>query len=130
MRNEELIRYLAKIEIHLQAIEARLAALVPARDIRAAMSEATEHNAAMAEATPLAAAQLDTIVAWLHDRMTGDQLQFQFDDILFVTKQLASISEGWRSDIVQMRSEIRRLAALIEADRKERSEPLNRVRSG
>jgi len=114
MRNDELAQYLTAIEQRLGVIEERLGALVPPRDVRASMDSASEHQAAMAESTPIQVAQLDTIVAWLHDRMSGDQLQFQFDDILFVTKQLASISEGWRTDLLSMRGDVRRLVKLCE----------------
>ena len=101
----------------LQRIEAALAQLVPPADVRAhfAGSEATaEQVDALATQGPVQGAQLDAITAWIAARMSGDQLQFNFDDLVFVTRQLTSINEGWRSDLLSMRGEIRRLSALCE----------------
>jgi hypothetical protein len=114
MRNDELVQSLRAIESRLQTIDTRLQSMVSPRDVRAAMIEATEHATATAESGAVEGAQLDAIVAWVDDRMTGDQLQFSFDDLSFVTKQLASISEGWRTDLLAMRGDVRRLVALCE----------------
>ena len=114
MPHEDIGPRLTRIETALQRIEAALAALVPPKDVREAMEEATVHQDAMADAAPLQLAQLAEIAEWLKQRMSGDQLQFQFDDLLFVTKQLISLWHGARDEQVLMRGDIRRLAALCE----------------
>ena len=114
MSQSDTAQRLAQIEAALQRVEAALSALVPPKDVRASMEEATVHQDAMADAAPLQRTQLADIAEWLHQRMSGDQLQFQFDDLLFVTKQLISLWHGARDEQVLMRADIRRLAALCE----------------
>lgn len=99
----------------LATIDSALQALVPPQDVRGHMAESTRHIAAMADDMPRQDAQLETLLDWLHNRMTGDQLQMQFDDVLFVSKQLASAWHGARTDQLLMRAEILRLSALCEA---------------
>jgi len=105
---------LSLVAQRLGAIDAKLARLVPPADVRASMLEATEHQAAVADAAPLQAQQLADISAWIDNRMTGDQMAIEFDDLAFVSKQLIGILQGSRDDLVLMRNDIRRLAALCE----------------
>jgi len=108
---------LTKIEATLTRIERALQTHVPGTAERAHIAESTataDQVDTLSDALPLQGKQLDAIVLWMHDRMSGDQLQFSFDDLAFVTKQLASISEGWRGDLLAMRGEVRRLAGVCE----------------
>ena len=114
---------LSLVAQRLLAIDRKLALLVPPDDVRAAMDATTEHIADMADAAPLQSRQLAEMTDWLRDRMSGDQLQFQFDDLMFVTKQLISIWEGSRTDQVLLRGDVRRLAALVETALAGRADP-------
>lgn len=112
---------LDQLAAQLSRIETRLAAVVPPRDVRASMAEATEHIADMTEyadatqaAVPLRDAQIDAIIDWIHARMSGDELRIQFEDQEFVTRQLISIMQGTRTDIVEMRSTLRQLTSRLE----------------
>ena len=112
---------LEQIEKHLATIADALSRTVPPADVRASMAESTEHIADAtvhmvdaARSVPLRDAQISEIVQWMHARMSGQELEQQFDDLLFATQQLTSISEQWRTDLLQMRADIRRLAALCE----------------
>jgi len=78
----------------LTRIESRLANDVPPADVRAGMDEATEHISD--ESAHIAATEA------------------QSDDQQFVTKQLISIMQGTRTDLVEMRVTLRHLSALLE----------------
>jgi len=114
---------LSLVAQRLGSIDSKLAQLVPPRDVRHSMEEATEHQEAVADAAPLQAQQLKEMTDWLSNHMTGDQLQFQFDDLMFVTKQLISLWQGSRDEQVLMRADIRRLAALCEQVLADKAEP-------
>jgi hypothetical protein len=105
---------LAQLGAQLARIEAHIRKVVPPQDVRANMAEASEHIADVADTTELHSPQIAEIVAWMHARMSGDELAKQFDEQFFITKQLISIMQGARDDQVLLRGDFRRLAALLE----------------
>lgn len=111
MKQADIAERLILIEERLNAIEKLLSARVPPNEVRTHI----EDNMATAD-------QVDTIVGWLGERMSGDQLQFHFDDLIFLTRQLTSILQDWRTDLLLMRSDVRRLAALSEQTAKAHAE--------
>jgi hypothetical protein len=124
--SREILLSLAR---QLARIEARQAGDVPPADVRAGMAEATEHIEHVAQfiaddarAIPLRDAQIAEIVAWMHARMSGGDLQAQFDTQYIITKQLTGIMQGTRDDIVLLRADFRRLAALLEQSLRTRVE--------
>jgi len=54
------------------------------------------------------------MIQWMKERMSGDELEKQFADQAFITKQLIGVMQGTRDDIVLLRGDFRRLAALLE----------------
>lgn len=105
---------LSLVASRLKDIDAKLARVVPPSDVRAAMTQASEHQDAVADAAPLQAQQLLEITAWLDTRMSSDQLELEFADLAFVSKQLIGILQGSRDDLLLLRADVRRLAALVE----------------
>ena len=69
----------------------------------------------LAELAGIQRGQILEVVTWMRQRMSGDALQQQFEDVLFQTRQLVSIIQGWRDDEVLMRADIRALRGVIEA---------------
>lgn len=69
----------------------------------------------MAEVLIVARNELLAFREWREARMSGPELRDQLEQLLFATEQLASISQGWRDDLLLMRSDIRRLATACEA---------------
>lgn len=117
MKQGEIAARLGEMDTRLATIAELLQARVPPPLIRAAIeegAEAAERVGDLADAAPLQAEQLTEIVRWLRARMSGDALQAQLHDLLFATQQLTSVSEQWRTDLLQMRTDIRRLAGLCE----------------
>jgi hypothetical protein len=114
MRQSDIAERLSRIEDALAQIALALARTVPPADVRESMDQATEHIDAVATAAPPRDAQIAEIIAWMHARMSSSELQAQFDDQYYTSKQLISIMQGTRTDLVEMRGDIRRLAALLE----------------
>lgn len=139
MQNAELKR-LTAIEDRLTAIDGKLAELVPAPVVRASIDAASDHIAAMAEASELIAAvaeavpiqtqQLEAITAWIEQRMTGEAMELEFSDLAFVSKQLIGILQGSRDDLLLLRTDVRRLAAVVEQYMRARAEDDRRWRVG
>ncbi len=69
----------------------------------------------LAEVAGVQRTQLLELTTALTNRVPGDELRGALHDLLFTTKQLASISQAWRDDILLMRQDIRRLATACEA---------------
>lgn len=67
----------------------------------------------LAEVAGVQRTQILEIAEWVKERMGADELRTQFDDQLFVTKQLISIMQGTRVDIVQMRATLLRLIEIL-----------------
>lgn len=59
-------------------------------------------------------AQLSELLIWAHARMNAQALEHEFTDLIFQTRQLISIMQGTRDDLVLMRADLRRLSALLE----------------
>jgi len=117
MRQTDIAARLVLIEESLLRLERALALRVPPEDVRAhfvAQSAAVEQIGVLADAAPELRERMDSILTWLRARMAGDQLQAEFDDLSFVVRQLIGILQGSRDDIVQLRGDQRRLAALLE----------------
>jgi len=105
---------LDRIAGQLTRIEQKLAAVVSPGEVRQAMGEATEHIADVADTTLIQSPQLVEMIQWMKERMSGDELEKQFADQAFITKQLIGVMQGTRDDIVLLRGDFRRLAALLE----------------
>lgn len=121
---------LNRIAGQLTRIESHLAGVVPPGEVRHAMGEATEHIADVADTTSVQSPQLLEMIQWMHQRMPADELQKQFDEQFFIAKQLISIMQGTRTDIVELRGDFRRLAALLEQTLRLRVEDDERGWSG
>ena len=104
---------LDQIAAQLTRIEAVLARTVPPVAVRASVAESSAHVTDVSAAAPLQGQQLAEVVDWIHERMSGGDLQTQFDGLSFVTNQLISIMHGTRDELVLMRADMRRLAALL-----------------
>jgi hypothetical protein len=105
------------IAARLSAIEALIEARVPPHEIRTAIEEGgatAESVHELAEAAPQVTQQLADIAAVVGAQMTDSELREELGSALFVTQQLISIMQGTRTEIVEMRGTLRRLAALLE----------------
>lgn len=76
----------------------------------------------LAEVAGVQRGQIHDLVTALSNRVPGDELRSAFDDVFFQTKQLIGIMQGTRDDLVLMRSDLRRLAALLEQTLRARAE--------
>lgn len=68
----------------------------------------------LAEVAGVQRTQILELTTTLSNRVPGDELRAALHDELFTTKQLTSIMQGTRDDLVLLRADVRRLAALLE----------------
>jgi len=85
---------------------------------------------ALHDAAPQLAEQIKDIATTIERGMTDVELRKAFDDSLFVVKQLISIMQGTRLDIVQFRETLLRFSALLEQTLRARVEDEEWHRTG
>lgn len=117
--SENLAPVLARISEQLQALRASSDRIErnqsDPEEVRQALSDVAGTYSLigqMAEVLRVANTELQTFREWREARMSGPELKEQLNNLGFVTQQLSSILQGYRSDLLQLRGEIRRLAAL------------------
>lgn len=117
--SENLAPTLARISEALTTIRAALDRIErnqsDPEEIRQAVADITASwvlISQIAEVLTVARDELLTFRAWREARMSGPELKDAIEDLLFVSKQLGSILEGYRSDLLALRGEVRRLSAL------------------
>jgi hypothetical protein len=117
MKQAEIAERLGELDTRMAQIAELLQARVPPRDVRAHISESGETASLVADlsdAVPQQSEQLTEIVGWIHARMSGAELEDQLANLDIIVRQLISIMQGTRDDIVLLRGDFRRLAALCE----------------
>lgn len=108
---QQLLRSIAAA---LARVERQLSSVVPPNEVRAAIGDATEHIADVADTTEIHSPQLREMIQWMHERMSGEDLSRSFENQDIIVRQLISIMQGTRDDIVLLRADFRRLSALLE----------------
>lgn len=108
---------LAAIEATLTRIERAIQTHVPAADERAHIAEAETtagQVSTLAGASPIQGQQLDAIVTTLDAQLPAVELRDKLQNELFFVRQLISVMQGTRDDVVAMRVTLRGLSALLE----------------
>lgn len=117
--SENLAPHLARISEGITALKAAMGRVErnqsDPEEVRQALNDIASSwvlIGQMAEVLRVANAELQIFRTWREARMSGPELKEQLENLGFVTEQLSSILQGYRTDLLQMRQDIRRLAAL------------------
>jgi hypothetical protein len=114
---EERLTALDLVAQRLDAIDHRLADRVPVADIQQAIEETSataEAVAELASSAPEVAQQLSSIVTTLGEQLPGTEMRDQLHNELSFVRQLISVMQGTRDEVLAMRVTVRGLSALLE----------------